>query len=79
MTEYASVHRLQIARDLTTDANGATATFCYGDTHDVLCAAWFVRPDFRKIRVSPDWTSPERASAVSIAIQMALEWISEQS
>jgi len=79
MNETLSVHCLKIARDITRGENGATAIFCYGESQDVLCAAWFERPDFRKIRISPDWTSVERASAVSIAIQMALEWLTAQA
>lgn len=44
----------------------------------MLCVAWYSEPDLRRISLANEWLSIEKASAVSIAIGMAIEWLAEQ-
>lgn len=73
-----SVHNLQIAREVEKFNDYTVAKFFLGDTQDLICSAWFQSPDIRKVQGYGYYMSVEKASAVSIAIQMAIEWLTEQ-
>jgi hypothetical protein len=81
MSESVSVHKLQIAREITKFNSYTLATFYYGNTYDhseMLCTAWFAKPNVRRISVANEWMNVEKASAASISIGMAIEWLTEQ-
>ena len=77
-----SVHALQIAREIKREGNRRVATFYHGfdfKPSKMLCSAWWDAPDLRKVLIhQSEWMSPEIASALSIAIGMANEWLTEQ-
>lgn len=77
MSTTLSIHRLQIAREVSRHSDGAVARFLYDKT--LLCEAWFARPDYKGISITGPWMSVEIAHAVSIAINMAIDWLAEQS
>lgn len=74
-----SIHELQIAREVKIYEDKVTATFFFGDSPEMLCVALYAFPNFRTISIANGWLGVEKASAVSIAIGMAIEWLSEQS
>lgn len=76
MTITASVHALQITREIKRFENSAVAKFYHGKK--LLCEAWWAVPDVRKLNIEQTWISVENASAVSIAIKMAIDWLTAQ-
>jgi hypothetical protein len=78
MTQSISVHTLQIARELKIHDDRIIASFFQGDTAILLCTAWYGYPNVRRIESASGWMGVETASAQSIAIQMAIEWLAEQ-
>jgi hypothetical protein len=72
----ASVHKIQIERVIEHFEGSSVARFYWEKM--LLCEAWFAEPDMKKASFTHVWISIEEASAVSIAITMAIEWLSEQ-
>lgn len=73
----ASVHKLQIERVIERSHTSAVAKFYHGKK--LLCEAWFAEPNVRKLNIEQVWVSVEMASATSIAIGMAIEWLTVQA
>lgn len=76
MNQTVSLSRLRVARDVTKYEGSSNAKFYWQE--QFLCEAWYAAPDVRKIMIEQTWIGIERANAVSIAIGMAIEWLSEQ-
>ena len=77
MIDSVSVHALKIERVIERSHTSAVAKFYHGKK--LLCEAWFAEPNVRKLSIEQVWISMEMASATSIAIGMAIEWLASQA
>jgi hypothetical protein len=76
-TQSITSHRVKIERVVTRGPGGACAEFLLNGEW-FCCRAWIAIWG-QRIQVRGTEMLPEQASAVAIAIQMALDWLEEES
>jgi hypothetical protein len=72
-----SLHKLQITRDVTKSGDTRFAVFIFKERE--LCQAWFSTTGLKRVSVANGMMTVEDTSALSVALQMAIEWLAEQS
>lgn len=78
MTTTVTQHDLQIQRLVASSGGFSTAAFFVGEVE--LCRAWFGGKTAKQVFVFEVMgVDVERAKAISVAIQLAIDWLTEQS